>query len=100
MRSGRKEKEITADKNAAENAEKDFAEAESALENHEKQETEWKKQSEKLTETDKILAQWEARSQEAESLCQELDAVAVIPEAGRRKPCKSKEKTGYLCRNQ
>ena len=31
------EKEITADKNAAENAEKDFAEAESALEKHEKQ---------------------------------------------------------------
>ena len=44
---GQKEKEITADKNAAENAEKDFAEAESALENHEKQETEWKKQSDK-----------------------------------------------------
>lgn len=89
---GQKEKEITADKNAAENAEKDFSEAESALENHEKQETEWKKQSEKLTETDKILAQWEARSQEAESLCQELDAVAVIRKQAGESLAKAKKK--------
>lgn len=89
---GQKEKEVTADKKAAENAEKDFAEAESALENHEKQETEWKKQSEKLTETDKILAQWEARSQEAESLCQELEAVAVIRKQAGESLAKAKKK--------
>ena len=88
---GQKEKEVTADKKAAENAEKDFAEAESALENHEKQETEWKKQSEKLTETDKILAQWEARSQEAESLCQELGAVAVIRKQAGESLAKAKK---------
>ena len=89
---GQKEKEITADQKVAEDAMKDFEKAESALENHEKQETEWKKQSEELAETDKILAQWEARSQEAESLCQELNAVAVIRKQAGESLAKAKKK--------
>ena len=89
---GQKEKEITADQKVAEDAMKDFERAESALGNHEKQETEWKKQSEELAETDKILAQWEARSQEAESLCQELDAVAVIRKQAGESLAKAKKK--------
>lgn len=87
-----KEREITADKRAAENAEKDFAEAETALENQEKQEAEWKKESDKLADTDKMLAGWEAGSQEAESLRQELDAVSDIRDQAGESLAKAKKK--------
>ena len=87
-----KEREITADKRAAENAEKDFAEAETALENQEKQEAEWKKESDKLADTDKMLAGWEAGSQEAESLRQELDAVSGIRDQAGESLAKAKKK--------
>ena len=87
-----KEKEIAVDQKAAEDAAKAFEKAESALENQEKQEAEWKKESEKLADTDKMLAQWEARSQEAESLRQELDAVAVIRNQAGESLAKAKEK--------
>ena len=87
-----KEREITADKRAAENAEKDFAEAETALENQEKQEAEWKKESDKLADTDKMLAGWDAGSQEAESLRQELDAVSDIRDQAGESLAKAKKK--------
>ena len=87
-----KEREITADKRAAENAEKDFAEAETALENQEKQEAEWKKESDKLADTDKMLAGWEAGSREAESLRQELDAVSDIRDQAGESLAKAKKK--------
>lgn len=87
-----KEREITADKRAAENAEKDFAEAETALENQEKQEAEWKKESDKLAHTDKMLAGWDAGSQEAESLRQELDAVSDIRDQAGESLAKAKKK--------
>ena len=87
-----KEKEITADQKAAETAEKDFAEAETALAKQEKQESEWKKESDKLANTDKILAQWEAKSQEEESLRQELEAVSVIRNQAGENLAKAKKK--------
>lgn len=87
-----KEKEITADQKAAETAEKDFTEAETALAKQEKQESEWKTESDKLANTDKILAQWEAKSQEEESLRQELDAVSDIRDQAGESLAKAKKK--------
>ena len=87
-----KEKDITADQKASEDASKNFEKAESALEKQEKQEDEWKRQSEELADTDKKLAQWEARNNEAEGLSQELDAVTVIRDQAGESLTKAKEK--------